>query len=81
MKGFVHNSVTRFHEVVSPLLGKAKNKFEEISPKVKSFRQKIVKNIVDNNGIILAIILPIFPPTVGHIFAGGALVRKKFNAN
>ena len=81
MKGFVHNSVTRFHEVVSPLLGKAKNKCEEISPKIKSFKQKIGINIVDNNGIILATIFPIFPPTVGHIFAGGAWVRKKIQRN
>ena len=84
MKGFVQNSVTRFHEVVSPLLGKAKNKYEEISPKIKSFKQKIGINIVDrsvdNNGIILATIFPMagpWTPTVVLIFAGGAWVRKK----
>ena len=78
MKGFVHNSVTRFHEVVSPLLGKAKNKCEEISPKIKSFKQKIGINIVDNNDIIISTIFPSTPMVpVGLIFAGGAWVRKK----
>ena len=78
MKGFVHNNVTRFHEVVSPLLKRAKNKYEDISPKIKSFKQKIGINIVDNNDIIISTIFPSTPMVpVGLIFAGGAWVRKK----
>ena len=79
MKGFVQNSVTRFHDVVTPLLGKAKNKYEEISPRIKSFKQKI-----GNNYIILATILPIFPPTVGLIQLVELVVlgcEKKYNKN
>ena len=67
MKGFVQNSVARFHDVVTPLLGKAKNKYEEISSRIKSFKQKIGIDTVDGNDIILATVLPIFQPTVGLI--------------
>ena len=84
MKGFVQNSVTRFHDVVTPLLGKAKNKYEEISPRIKTFKQKIGIDTVDNNDIILATILPIFPPTVGIIQLVQLVVlgcEKKYNKN